>query len=68
MPGHYVFADSSGAVVIPDVQSEEALADARKSRPRTPRFATRSPASRFVTTQEAALDAPNHSSLAPADA
>jgi 4-hydroxy-4-methyl-2-oxoglutarate aldolase len=68
MPGHYVFADSSGAVVIPDVQSEEVLADARKSRPRTPRFATRSPASRFVTTQEAALDAPNHSSLTPADA
>jgi 4-hydroxy-4-methyl-2-oxoglutarate aldolase len=30
MPGHYVFADSSGAVVIPDVQIQEALAEARK--------------------------------------
>ena len=30
MPGHYVFADSSGAVVIPDVQIEEVLAGARK--------------------------------------
>ena len=30
MPGHYVFADSSGAVVIPDVQIEEVLAEARK--------------------------------------
>ena len=30
MPGHYVFADSSGAVVIPDVQVEEVLAEARK--------------------------------------
>jgi peptide-methionine (S)-S-oxide reductase len=30
MPGHYVLADSSGAVVIPDVQIEEVLAEARK--------------------------------------
>jgi 4-hydroxy-4-methyl-2-oxoglutarate aldolase len=30
MPGHYVFADSSGAVVIPDLQIEEVLAEARK--------------------------------------
>jgi regulator of RNase E activity RraA len=30
LPGHYVFADSSGAVVIPDVQIEEVLAEARK--------------------------------------
>jgi 4-hydroxy-4-methyl-2-oxoglutarate aldolase len=30
MPGHYVFADSSGAVVIPDVQIEEVRAEARK--------------------------------------
>ena len=30
MPGHYVFADSSGAVVIPDVQIDEVLAEARK--------------------------------------
>jgi regulator of RNase E activity RraA len=37
MPGHYVFADSSGAVVIPDVQIEEVIARHAKSRPRTPR-------------------------------
>ena len=30
MPGHYVFADSSGAIVIPDVQIEEVPAEARK--------------------------------------
>jgi 4-hydroxy-4-methyl-2-oxoglutarate aldolase len=30
MPGQYVFADSSGAVVIPDGQIEEVLAEARK--------------------------------------
>ena len=48
MPGQYVFADSSGAVVIPDGQIDEVLAEARKSRPQTPPFATRSPASRFV--------------------
>ena len=29
MPGHYVFADRSGAVVIPDAQIEEVLAAAR---------------------------------------
>jgi 4-hydroxy-4-methyl-2-oxoglutarate aldolase len=29
MPGQYVFADSSGAVVIPDGQIEEVLAEAR---------------------------------------
>jgi regulator of RNase E activity RraA len=29
MPGQYVFADSSGAVVIPDVEIEEVLAEAR---------------------------------------
>src|SRR5919198_6578709 len=28
--GHYVFADSSGAVMIPDVQIEEVLPEARK--------------------------------------
>jgi 4-hydroxy-4-methyl-2-oxoglutarate aldolase len=28
-PGDYVFADSSGAVVVPDVQIEEVLAEAR---------------------------------------
>ena len=30
MPGQYVFADSSGAVVIPEGQIEEVLAEARK--------------------------------------
>ena len=30
MPGQYVFADASGAVVIPDIQIEEVLAEARK--------------------------------------
>jgi regulator of RNase E activity RraA len=30
LPGQYVFADSSGAVVIPDRQVEEVLAEARK--------------------------------------
>jgi regulator of RNase E activity RraA len=30
MPGSYVFADSSGAVVIPERQIEEVLAEARK--------------------------------------
>src|ERR671914_241314 len=29
MPGHYVFADSSGAVLIPDGQIDEVLAEAR---------------------------------------
>jgi 4-hydroxy-4-methyl-2-oxoglutarate aldolase len=29
MPGQYVFADRSGAVVIPDKQIEDVLADAR---------------------------------------
>ena len=29
LPGHYVFADSSGAVVIPDRQIEDVLAEAR---------------------------------------
>ena len=30
MPGQYLFADSSGAVVIPDGQIEEVLAGARR--------------------------------------
>ena len=30
MPGQYVFADSSGAVVIPDGQIDEVVAEARK--------------------------------------
>jgi 4-hydroxy-4-methyl-2-oxoglutarate aldolase len=30
MPGQYVFADSSGVVVMPDRQIEEVLAEARK--------------------------------------
>jgi 4-hydroxy-4-methyl-2-oxoglutarate aldolase len=30
MPGSYVFADSSGALVIPDGQIDEVLAEARK--------------------------------------
>ncbi len=30
VPGQYVFADSSGAVVIPDGQIDEVLAQARK--------------------------------------
>jgi len=30
MPGQYVFADSSGAVVIPDGQIDEVLAKAHK--------------------------------------
>ena len=30
MPGQYVFADSSGAVVIPDHQLDEVLATARR--------------------------------------
>jgi regulator of RNase E activity RraA len=29
MPGQYVYADSSGAIVIPDGQLEEVLAEAR---------------------------------------
>ena len=29
MPGSYVFADSSGAVVIPDEQIDQVLAEAR---------------------------------------
>jgi 4-hydroxy-4-methyl-2-oxoglutarate aldolase len=29
VPGHYVFADSSGAVLIPDGQIDEVLAEAR---------------------------------------
>jgi 4-hydroxy-4-methyl-2-oxoglutarate aldolase len=32
MPGNYVFADSSGAVVIPDGEIEEVLEEARKVR------------------------------------
>jgi regulator of RNase E activity RraA len=49
MPGHYVFADSSGAVVIPDVQIEEVIAEARKVEAAD--AAARSAASRFVTSQ-----------------
>ena len=30
IPGQYVFADSSGAVLIPDGQIDEVLAEARK--------------------------------------
>jgi 4-hydroxy-4-methyl-2-oxoglutarate aldolase len=30
MPGQYVFADSSGAVVIPDAELTDVLAEARK--------------------------------------
>ena len=30
VPGQYVFADSSGAVVVPDGQLEEVLTEARK--------------------------------------
>jgi 4-hydroxy-4-methyl-2-oxoglutarate aldolase len=30
VPGQYVFADSSGAVLIPDGQIDEVLAEARK--------------------------------------
>jgi 4-hydroxy-4-methyl-2-oxoglutarate aldolase len=29
-PGHYVYADSAGAVLIPDVQLDEVLAAARR--------------------------------------
>ena len=35
IPGFYVFADSSGAVVIPDRQVGEVIEGARRSRPRT---------------------------------
>jgi regulator of RNase E activity RraA len=38
MPGHYVYADSSGAVVIPDGQLDEVLAEARKIAAEDERF------------------------------
>ncbi len=38
MPGQYVYADSSGAVVIPDGQLEEVLAEARKIEAADERF------------------------------
>jgi hypothetical protein len=41
LPGSYVFADSSGAVVIPDRQVEEVLAEARKVEAADAPFATR---------------------------
>ena len=38
MPGQYVYADSSGAVVIPDGQLDEVLAQARKITAEDERF------------------------------
>jgi len=38
MPGQYVYADSSGAVVIPDGQFDEVLAEARKIEVEDERF------------------------------
>ena len=38
MPGQYVYADSSGAVVIPDGQIDEVLAEARKVQAEDERF------------------------------
>ena len=38
MPGQYVYADSSGAVVIPDGQLDEVLAEARKIQVEDERF------------------------------
>jgi len=38
MPGQYVYADSSGAVVIPDRQLDEVLAEARKIEAEDERF------------------------------
>ena len=38
MPGQYVYADSSGAVVIPDAQLDEVLAEARKVEAEDKRF------------------------------
>ncbi len=38
MPGQYVYADSSGAVVIPDGQLDEVLAEARKIEAADERF------------------------------
>lgn len=38
IPGHYVYADSSGAVVIPDGQLDEVLAQARKITAEDERF------------------------------
>ena len=38
LPGQYVFADSSGAVVIPDVQVEEVIAGARDVKAEDERF------------------------------
>jgi 4-hydroxy-4-methyl-2-oxoglutarate aldolase len=38
MPGYYVYADSSGAVVIPDGQLDEVLAEARKIEVEDERF------------------------------
>ena len=46
MPGRYVFADSSGAVVIPDGQIDEVLAEARAVQAADAAFRDRSPASR----------------------
>jgi 4-hydroxy-4-methyl-2-oxoglutarate aldolase len=48
VPGQYVFADSSGAVVIPDGRIDEVLAEARKVAAADAAFATRSRASGFA--------------------
>jgi 4-hydroxy-4-methyl-2-oxoglutarate aldolase len=47
VPGQYVFADSSGAVLIPDSQIDEVLAEARKVEA-ADAAATRSSASGFA--------------------
>ena len=49
--GHYVFADLSGVVVIPNVQIEEVRAVAREVEAADAAFATRSRASRFGQTK-----------------
>jgi 4-hydroxy-4-methyl-2-oxoglutarate aldolase len=38
MPGQYVFADDSGALVVPDVQIEEVLESARRIKVEDERF------------------------------
>ena len=48
LPGSYMFADSSGAVVIPDRQVEEVLAEARKIEAADAASRDRSPASGFA--------------------
>jgi hypothetical protein len=50
VPGQYVFAASSGAVLIPDGHIDEVLAEARKVEATDAASRDRSPASRFART------------------